>query len=121
MKPSATAKPKSRTPKGDTMITKRELEKAIDEIERKDSTTFQDCQKLATFYTIYNQLYGEVEPKSVPIEQEIVHAIGETDFIKSINGKQAEKMWAVMDELLTTLSVINDKLYDSVLRKVRDN
>ncbi len=104
------------------MITKRELERAIDEIERKDSTTFQDCQKLATFYTIYNQLYGNSEQlKSVPIEQEIVHVIGETDFIKSINGKQAEKMWAVMDELLTTLSVINDKLYDSVLRKVRDN
>lgn len=103
------------------MITKRELEQAIDEIEGKKSNTFEDCQKLATFYTVYNQLYGEpAQPKTVPLEQEIVHAIGESEFIKSINGKQAKELWKLVDELVEAVKVLSPNLYYSVLRKVKE-
>lgn len=103
------------------MISKRELENAIDEIERKCNCNYDDCQKLATYYTLYNELYGEpVQPKAVPLEEEIVDVIGDSEFIKSINGKQAKKMWAVMDELLETLKIINDKLYYSVIRRLNE-
>ena len=44
------------------MIAKTELEKAIDECEHLP-TSYQNCEKLATFYAIYDHLYAEKEPK----------------------------------------------------------
>ena len=103
------------------MISKRELEGAIDDIERKPNCNFDDCQKLAVYYTLYNELYGQpIQQKAVPIEEEIVHAISESEFMKSIDGKQAAKIWKVMDELLESVRLINDRLYSSVIRKVKD-
>lgn len=101
------------------MITKRELENAIDSIESKPCCNYDDCEKLAVYYALYNELYGQPQqPKIVPTEEEIVHAISESEFMRGVDGKQAAKIWAVIDELVESVKIVNDRLYYSLMSKI---
>lgn len=44
--------------------------------------------------------------------------IGESDFLGKIEGKDTERMWLLMDELMETLQVVNPRLYNGVMRKI---
>ena len=81
------------------MITERELLEAIRKCER-DPVTYNSCEKLANYYIIYDHLFGE--PRDT-VAREIEKVIS-----------------VVMDELLTTIQVINPRLYDGVIRKLTD-
>jgi len=41
-----------------------------------------------------------------------------SDFMAAISGKDYGKLWAIMDELMDTLSVANPRVYASVMRKI---
>ena len=43
---------------------------------------------------------------------------GESDFLRAVAGIPASDAWAVMDELMDTLQVVNPRTYDSVMRKL---
>lgn len=43
---------------------------------------------------------------------------GDSDFLQAVAGKDPAATWAVMDELMETLQVVNPRAYDSVLRKI---
>ncbi len=43
---------------------------------------------------------------------------GESDFLRAVAGIPAPDAWAVMDELMDTLQVVNPRTYDSVMRKL---
>lgn len=45
---------------------------------------------------------------------------GDSEFLQAIDGKDSAAVWSVMDELMDTLRVVNGKVYDSVLRKIRN-
>lgn len=99
------------------MLTERELLNAIEELE-KATPTYERCQKLVTFYTLYGFMYGE--PKNIIREKQVVGSYGESEFMNVIRGKDPKEMWAVMDELMSTLAVLNPKLYRSVLMKLAE-
>ena len=42
----------------------------------------------------------------------------ESEFAQVINGRKQEEIWPVMDELMSTLKVMNGRLYSGVLRKL---
>lgn len=42
----------------------------------------------------------------------------DTEFGRLIAGKNKADVWMVIDDLMTTLSIVNPRLYDSVIRKV---
>lgn len=111
------------------MISRKELENAINEYENK-ADSYNDCQRLATYYTIYDKLYNSHEDvgryeysempqpiEAVP-ENEIVGDYGDSEFLQTISGRDTAQAWAVIDELMTALKVIQPKLYDSVLRRI---
>ena len=99
------------------MLTERDLLNAIEELEKAEPT-YERCKKLVTFYTLYDYAYGE--PKNERVEEKVVNAYGESEFMKVINGKEAQKVWEVMDELMETLNVINPRLYRGVLVKLAE-
>lgn len=99
------------------MLTERELLNAIEELERA-TPTYERCQKLVTFYTLYDFMYGD--PKNNTREKQVVGSYGESEFMNAISGKDSEEMWAIMDELMSTLAVLNPKLYRSVMLKLAD-
>ena len=96
------------------MISKTELENAIREYEAAPNN-YSNCEKLATFYTLYNYMYG-----AEPSGEEIVVYNGKSEFADVIRGKDPGKAWAVMDELMDAISVLNPKLYRSALDKLTE-
>ena len=99
------------------MLSRRELESAIKTCE-EGNNSYQNCEKLATLYTIYDHLY--TEPVNVTNEEETVGDYGVSDFLMAIRGRKADKMWSIMDEMMSTIHVTNPRLYDGVMRKVTD-
>lgn len=102
------------------MIKEDELYEAIGDLEACENPTFQTCQKLATFYTIKNELYGEKKNEIKSSQpRNIINNYGDSKFLNAINGVNIEKVLDVIDELMETLSVINPRLYDGVMRKLK--
>lgn len=103
------------------MLTKSELLNAIEELEDA-SPTFQNCQKMATFYTLLNAIYrsgGEVTPQVESVREEVIADHGDSDFLRMINGMESHEAWLIMDELMDTIHILQPRLYDSVMRRVR--
>lgn len=99
------------------MLTKRELLNAIEELENAQPT-YERCKKLVTYYTLLDFMYEE--PKTEIETERVVGEYGKSEFMQVINGMECSKVWAVMDELMSTLAVINPKLYDGVLVKLAE-
>ena len=99
------------------MITRKELEEAIDTLV-ESPMSYANLQKLATFYTIYDHMYTEKSAKIEKIPEIVVDIQGESAFVKAINGMDSVKAWEIMDELMSTLSLLDATLYRSVMRKL---
>ena len=102
------------------MFSKNELLDAIDDLEMAPAT-YQNAEKLATFYTLYDHLYVREVPKNlVEMTREVtIDRYGDTEFLKAIDGMNAEKAWKIMDELMTTLMALQRKLYDATIDKLQ--
>jgi hypothetical protein len=88
------------------------INKEILELEKHD-TTYATCEKLACLYTVRDHLTKYEEP-----ETEMLSAYGDSDFMKAISGKSSHDVMCVMNELMSTLNVVNPRLYESVMRKL---
>ena len=109
------------------MITEQELLEAIAECQGQRNPNANTCVKLASFYTILDhmnmdrssppsQLQG-YSFASEPAENMMDYNSG-TEFSDAIHGKPVEEVMGVIDELMSTLSVVNPPLYNSVMRRV---
>lgn len=93
------------------MISKRELEQAIRECENA-KVSYSTCDKLATFYTLYDHLYPTEEVVEVPrIESKV---------LEIARGKDAVEVWALVDELIDAVQVLHPKLYQSFIAKLAE-
>lgn len=104
------------------MIRKDELLDAIAECLGQRDPNANTCIKLASFYTILDHLDKEDEAPvmhysfAAPPEQNDYDS--GTEFSDLIQGKDINDVLAVMDELMTTLSIVDPRLYRSVMRKL---
>lgn len=109
------------------MIREEELQEAIAECEGEKNPNASTCLKLASYLTILDHRKSE-EPKretysyaqQPQTEMLVDMSFSETEFAEAVDGRNAEDMWRLMDELMTTLQVINPRLYNSVMRKLND-
>ena len=111
------------------MITEKDLQEAISECLGQRNPNANTCIKLAAFYTIRREMFGETEPIQTPVysqagydekTERIVNYTGESEFSKIINGMDAGHAWRVMDELMKTLAVLHPKLYNGVMIKLEE-
>lgn len=103
------------------MITEKDLKEAIAECEGERKPNANTCIKLAAFYTILNNMYGEkneIPAKSSDYSNPNMDYLTDSKFSQIIAEKGIEKAFPVIDELVTTLSVLNPRLYESVLQKL---
>lgn len=112
------------------MITEHDLQEAIAECQGERNPNANTCIKLAAFYTIRNEMFGNPEqvvsespPPSYsydpgPVENTIGYK-SDTDFSRIIDGRDPAEIWPVMDELMDTLMVIHRRLYDGVMRQLQ--
>lgn len=104
------------------MFTKDQLLDAIDELEMSPST-YQNAEKLATFYSLYDHLYVRKQPMNlVETTREVtIDRYGDTEFYKVIEGKKAEDVWPIIDELMSTIKALQRKLYDATIDRLKDS
>lgn len=105
------------------MIREDELRDAIAECQGQRNPNASTCMKLASYYTILDHISEKQEeplPRysfaSAP-EPKAAYDSG-TEFSDKIQGMDMNDVLAVMDELMTTLSVVNPRLYAGVMRKL---
>ena len=107
------------------MISEKDLTDAIAECLGQRNPNAQTCIKLAAFYTIHQNLYGKQDEIILP-EQSYSGSTGTvtydsgTEFSDLIQGKDIEEVLPLMDELMTTVQVLHPRLYNSVIRKLRE-
>ena len=110
------------------MITKEDLQEAIAECQGVRNPNANTAIKLAAFLIIRRELYGEdppsysfaaEPPETVYSGTESVGEYGESDFLQAIQGKDPVAVWKIMDELMDTLKMVNERLYNSIMRKIR--
>lgn len=106
------------------MIKREELLEAIAECQGQRNPNANTCIKLASYYTILDHIeekreedppmYSFAAPP--PTEQE--RYFSDTEFGQRIRDMDVNDVLSVMDELMTTLSIINPRLYDGVMSKL---
>jgi hypothetical protein len=103
------------------MFSKNELLDAIEELEMSPAT-FQNAEKLATFYTLYDHLYVRKEPVSriESINEVIIDDYGDSEFLRLIAGRKSEDVWKIIDELMEAVLVLQPKLYNAVIDKLKE-
>ena len=104
------------------MITERELLTAIDECQQEPITSSKRGT-LADLFIIYDHLFGEPIQSGYSYAnkvENIIYTNGDTEFLETVNGKDPEKVMAIMDELMEATKTLHPRMYDRVIEKIKD-
>ena len=95
------------------MLTEKELSEQIAAIEAAPAS-WQNVERLAALYTIqeHNKRVTDV------VTVEAVDDEEKSDFLKC--ASKCGCIWSILDELMTTLAVLQPRLYSSVMRKISE-
>lgn len=107
------------------MLERRELEERIAEIVNKRDQSVGEIRDLAAFIIARDDLdkdkaagsYGDAAP-AMPAVENIIGEYGDSEFLQLIAAKDAVTVWAVIDETMATLKLMEPRLYAGVLRKL---
>ena len=108
------------------MITEQDLQAAIAECEGQRNPNANTCIKLAAFYTIRDHLFPQEQDHIAEIGKMVYSGAsepeydGKSEFAQAVKGWSVSEIMPVVDELMTALSVLNPRLYQSVMRRVLD-
>ena len=111
------------------MLDKAEIRAAIARLEFEESS-YSNYAKLANLYTIRDKMQEEERgvryvneysgaPAPVTVQSETIGDYGESDFLRTIAGKDPARVWPIIDDLMDTLALANRRVYDSVMRRTR--
>ena len=107
------------------MITRHDLDTAIAECQGKQNPDSRDCIKLAAFYTIRREMYGDAEKNQhhdysyapAPVRNTI-EIDSDSAFARAVNGMDLDEFLPIINELMGTLQIIQPRLYDAVMLKL---
>lgn len=104
----------------------KEIEWAISELESEE-TSKAGYILLAALYTCRNEMLGALAPQTqiaaysetaAPISERLGR-YGDSDFLQAVEGLNPDAAWAVMDEHMDALHIVNPRAYENVMRKLR--
>lgn len=108
------------------MITRQDLEAAIAECIGEREPNANTCIKLAAFYTIRQNLFPDT-PQDEPLPaysfaagNDTVHIDSDTEFAQAAEGLPLDKVWALVDELVETVKVLQPRVYAALMRRIKD-
>lgn len=99
------------------MIDRELLLDAIDECEVEPLTS-SNIQRLANLYTIYNHHYSQ--PTRNQKTEKVIVTSGTSDFLKSVDGKSADDVLNIIDELVETIQIIQPALYYGLIKRIQE-
>ena len=108
------------------MITHHDLQEAIAECQGAKSPNASTCIKLAAYYILMEHLYpeeiqGYSHSSGQQSDMDMSTYDSGTEFSELIRGMPMDRILPVMDELMTTVQVLNPRLYEGVLRKLSND
>lgn len=108
-----------------------EIKLWITRLETEESS-WLNYERLAALYIIQNYhnqskrkenasevarpIMYSAAPSSLPA---VVDNYGDSDFLQSVSGMDQSRAWAIMDEHMDNLKLINERLYNDVMRKIK--
>ena len=115
------------------MITEKEVAQAIEQC-MQEPVTGNKRAVLADLIIIQDYLFGEptrtAEPQhmsfnsySAPQTEQvetIVETTGDSEFLKAVDGRKAERVWKLMDELVEAVKILHPRMYTTFIDKVQD-
>ena len=107
------------------MITEKDLLEAIAECQGQRNPNATTCVKLASYYTILNQMKSDKpqeEPRysfALPPATDTLSGMGDSEFSQAVEGLTVDEIWPVLEELMTVLEATNTGLYHGVLRRIQ--
>lgn len=103
------------------MFSKNELLDAIEELEMSPAT-YQNAEKLATFYVLYEHLYVKKEPVSrvESVNEVIIGDYGDSEFLQTVIGMKSENVWMIVDELMDAVKTLQPRLYQATIAKLKE-
>ena len=110
------------------MITEMDLQEAIAECQGQRNPNANTCIKLAAFYTIRRELFGE-EKEAVQLpgysyatqteSEPMIMNDSDSEFARMIDGRPQADIWPLMDEMMDTIHAIHPRLYSAVMDRLR--
>jgi hypothetical protein len=116
------------------MLTEREVLQAIDEC-MAEPMTGNKRSVLADLFIIHDHLFGEptraqevqqpmpMQSYSAPPTEQgeiYVETNGDSEFLKAVNDKKADRAWRLMNELVEAVRILHPNMYTSFIDKVLD-
>ena len=116
------------------MITEKEVAHAIEECMR-EPVTGNKRAVLADLIIIQDYLFGAPMQaqdvphpmpmqsySSPPIEQveTYIETNGDSEFLKAVDGRKADKVWKLIDELVEAVKILHPRMYTTFIDKVQD-
>ncbi len=122
------------------MITEQDLKQAIAACQGEREPDSNTCIKLAAFLILQDHLYPQEKalneqqfisdaslipdnsysfdtpPNAQP--EKYIEYDGDSEFALQIFNRKSGKIWAIMDELMSTLKVVYPRLYAGVMRQI---
>lgn len=102
------------------MITEIDLRKAIAECQGARDPNANTCIKLASYYTILDHMTKE-ETQMEQLRGSSFAAApydSGTEFSNAVRGRNMDELLPILDELMTTLQIVNPRLYAGVMARL---
>lgn len=99
------------------MITERDLLKAIKECQGQKNPNSNTCIKLASYYTILNNIQKDNEQVT---QSFAIEYTSDTEFMKSAKNADQYKLWQLLDELVSTVEILTPNVYRGFMRKLNE-
>lgn len=116
------------------MITEKEIAQAIEECMR-EPVTGNKRAVLADLIIIQDYLFGELTrtqeaPQQIPMQsysappieqvETYIETTGDSEFLKAVDGRKADKVWKLIDELVESVKILHPRMYTTFIDKVQD-
>ena len=112
------------------MIREEDLQEAIAECQGQRNPNANTAIKLAAFYTIRRELFGEdkdagplpgysyaAQPETA--SEPKIQNDSDSEFARLIDGRPQKEVWPLMDEMMDTIHAIHPRLYRAVMDRLR--
>ena len=99
------------------MFSEAEILKAIEELE-KAPTTYQDAEKLATFYILRDHLHTRRKPAFETVKEVTIDRYSGSEFYHVISGKKACDVWRIVNEVMGMLKATEPYIYKVVVERL---
>lgn len=82
---------------------------------KKSDTSYATCERLALLCIVRDELLKD----RAAVKKKLT-AYGDSEFLQLIDGKDSAAVWAVIDELMSTLKISNARMYNAIIQRIKN-